>query len=114
MSEWIVSIVVPLLAGASYLAYRHPDAYGKIYWIYFAIYMAIAVSSAAWNFSAYFQIEVLKPFIPTAAFQKAEAASDGILVPPVPMLVAFAIWTYLALLAFLPNLIGKQKPEDKK
>jgi len=114
MPEWIVAIAVPLLAGTTFIAYRHPEAYAKLLLGIFVVWMAIEACIISWDAAAYFQYEHLRPLILAALAQKVSDSSDDIMVGPFPMLIIGAVWIYLSFLSFLPILLGEKEHKNEK
>jgi hypothetical protein len=114
METLLSGIALAALTGATYIAYKHPAGYEKLFYLFGAtIVLAFAVGGT-WDFAVShtaMRIDEVLAFSNTKLISQTTAK----LKIPWPYPVALAVACgYLTFLAFLPNLLGHQKPENPK
>jgi hypothetical protein len=109
MIETIISgILLASISGVTFLAYKHPKGYFRLYWFLMpatAIAFAWVISNDRGLFDAK---EVLVQFIPQPIdWQRVNDALDKkMLAGSWTMPAQIAIWVYLTLLLFLHRIIS--------
>lgn len=109
MIETIISgILLASISGVTFLAYKHPKGYSRLYWFL----MPVTTIAFAWVFShdrgLFDAKEVLVQFIPQPIDWQCvnDALDKKVLTGSWTMPAQIAIWVYLTLLLFLHRVIS--------
>lgn len=110
MSDTIISSVILMaISGLTFIAYKHPDAYSKMYKYLFAFHIVVFMSINAWNLGVTITATKLNSLIPADKSAIALKISDGLQTSlPWTFILNFAIMGYLLFLSLLPLLIKKK------
>lgn len=114
MEAAIVSgLLVALITGITFLAYKHPTAFSRLYWPLFFVLLSASIGIGAWNGSITETLAVLKDFIPPAQLQAATLKTQEL------KLASWYSWVfpiaviYLVFLLWLPHLLSEDKKKEK-
>ena len=110
MENFIYTLVVMVISGVTFLAYKHPEAYQKIYPILAALLLAAISGLGAWNYGVTVTGHKLDDLIDPSKGVEALNIIRELEFPFFVQLVAPIIVSfYLVFLSFLPNLLGKHE-----
>lgn len=111
----ITGLALAAVSSITYVAYKHPSAYRKLYqpltWLSLTILSVIGI----WTFGAQSAYTQLIPLIEASKFHQMEEALSRITYR---WWVVFAVCVganlFLLLLSYLPKLLEKELEEEKK
>jgi hypothetical protein len=106
-------LLLAAVSGITYLAYKHPPAYRKVFLPLFALNNFINIILVVWILGVQTAHIKLMPFIESSKSGQAHEAVDGIL--PRWWLVGavcFGTNVYLLLLYWLPKLFDEEKEKS--
>ena len=108
------ALVLAALSGISWLAYRHPIAYGRLYWpitgTIWLVFMACLVWDAGTSHGAF----AIMPLVPLEKHAEASATREALQIVGLNVLLGYvALSAYLIFLNFLPHLLRENKGDKK-
>ena len=111
-------LLLAAVSGLSLVAYKHPNAYARIYLPLLSILGVFLASAIAWNAGILFSVAKLLPFVPAEQTAAAKFIAEELSIPALPLVVTpLAISAFLIVLLLLPRLIAEDKkktpPEEK-
>ena len=112
-----VAIIVAALSGITYLAYKHPDAYEKMYAVFAVGFMGIWIFLLSWNVAILTANSRVDKATRYATEPIVTDAIDTLYFPWWVFAVGGAAYLYLTFLYKLPSLLAddkEQKPEAPK
>ncbi len=115
-SAVISSLIVAFVTGITFLAYKHPIAFKRLYFPIFGVLLLIGVGFGAWNSAISITLAALKDFIPPEQFQAATLKAHALDAPTWYSWAFMGMVAYLVFLLWLPNIIEdekKDKPKDE-
>ena len=112
MDKLVPGLFVAAISGITFIAYKHPTGYQRLFWLLGIIFGIASVAGIIWDTSSAATAFALRPFIPPANRAAALAALDN------PIERTWAIWSgltflYLLFLLGLPRLLREQQPPNK-
>lgn len=113
-SAVISSLIVAFVTGITFLAYKHPIAFKRMYFPIFVVLLLIVVGFSAWNFAISITLASLKEFIPPEQFQAATLKAHALDAPSWYSLAFSGMVVYLVFLLWLPNIIEDEKKDKPK
>jgi len=116
MDKLLPGLIVAALSGLTFLAYKHPKAYQKIFtWLMWSSWALIA-GLLIWDFSITRTMGVMLPFVESGKIDQAVKASHELSILNLQLIVEFALCQfYLVFLVSLPLILGSEKqPPDEK
>lgn len=109
------TLLVASISAVTFIAYKHPEGYRRIYFGIMVLAALIFFSALSFDLglrTAYEAVSEAKPFDGRASI--LEAITTNIIVGPWGLIVFFGVTTYLWLLVLLPDILGhKHKQEGK-
>ena len=115
-------LIIASVTGLTYLAYKHPAAYERIFlWIIAAMTLFL-IAAFIWDTSRSQAYIDMLPFISSGKdFESAsesrnaarKAMDDGQILDATIFILYFGFNLYLLFLAILPVILGKNKQEQK-
>ena len=112
METLVSGLILAALSGLTFLAYRHPEAYEKIYVPFVLAYGVIFIGTVGWNFGVLKTTYAVLDEIGYNFLDDAEKAKERLLLPEWLWLVLIGLYLYMTFLATLPKITGAQKPPD--
>jgi TRAP-type C4-dicarboxylate transport system permease small subunit len=113
-------LVVAALSGVTFVAYKHPRAYAKVFLILIAVCTTIFLGEIVWGMSnvaartAAFEAMKLSGSDELANADKIYAAVAAHSTPDWVLGVTIAIWAYLVFLSSFPYwLLDQETPQNK-
>jgi hypothetical protein len=108
----ITGLALAAVSCVTYLAYKHPSAYRKIYWPLTTLICVILLVNSIWTFGVQSAYTQLTPLIEVSKFPQMDEAMNRIMYRFWVVLAACtgATW-YLVLLKYLPKLLEQEKKE---
>jgi hypothetical protein len=107
LERTISALLVASVSGVTFLAYKHPKSYARIYWFLMPLSTVIFASAIAHNVG-FFEAKVLMlDFVAQPIdWQRVNAALDGKTVSFDWMIYGqVAVWIYLTVLFHLPRIL---------
>ena len=110
----LVSIILAALTGLTILAYRHPEAFIKLFWPLIII-MNIALACVfAWDMGMSFGYRLVREYINQGSLNEASQVVDANKVFTGRLLLWYlGVAVYLTFLSVLHLLIDKKQPDRK-
>lgn len=108
MEEFIAAAGVAALSGLTFLAYKHPKAYSRLYVAFLIIYGALWVAAQLFTLG----VEHAAELAGTAGYKDAAALITKSVTPrefEQSDFIFFGVLFYLGFLLWLPDLIGKDE-----
>ena len=115
-SAAISGLIVAFITGITFLAYKHPVAFKRLYFPVFVVLLLVGVGFGAWNAAISATLAALKNFIQTEQFQAATLKAHTLDSPLWYSWAFMGMVAYLVFLLWLPNIIEdekKNKPKDE-
>ena len=115
-SAVISGLIVALVTGITFLAYKHPIAFKRLYFPIFGVLLLVGIGFGAWNAAISFTLIALKDIIPPEQFQAATLKAHALDAPTWYSWAFMGMVAYLMFLLWLPNIIedeNKDKPKDE-
>ncbi len=113
----VTSLAVAFITGLTFLAYKHPIAFKRLYWPVCFLITSAFLAVSIWNSAIATVLSALKDFIPVANLPDATLKAHELDFPAWHSLVFFASVIYIVFLLWLPNLLtddsDKEKPKDR-
>lgn len=106
MKEFLWLALLSILTGLTYIAYKHPAGYRRIYWFAGFSAGAVGIMSFVWTIARDVTFNAILPFLRPDKIEAAKAAVQSIQMPLWAAGLLLAVATYLLILAFLPNILG--------
>lgn len=115
MDKLIPGLVLAAIGALTWIAYKHPKGYERLYVPLSLVSVAIFSSVGAWDISGYYTFDVLKAFIPPEKIAEAKKTINELRILEWWMGIAYFLFiTYLLLLLYLPYLLHEEKPPKEK
>ena len=109
----ITGLALAAVSAITYLAYKHPAAYGKIYKPLSVLNLIILTLIASWTFGVQHAFTQLTPLIEISKFPQMDEAMNRLMYRWwVILAVYFGVTFYLTLLSYLPKLLEQKKKES--
>lgn len=105
----ISSLIVAFITGITFLAYKHPVAFKRLYFPIFVVLLVLGVGFGSWNAAISAALTALKEFIPSDQFQAATLKVHGMDAPTWYLWAFMAATIYLGFLLWLPNILEEDK-----
>ena len=106
-------LLLAAVSAITYLAYKHPTAYGKIYWPQSALNLIILTVIGSWMIGVQHAYTQVIPLVePSKLPQVQEAISRSMDRWWVIFAAYFGITLYLTFLSYLPKLLEQEKKES--
>lgn len=112
METFLWMALLSLLTGITYIAYKHPPGYRKIYIVLGLAFGLAGIFDFFWSTASNTTFKAVRPYI---APDKAEAALVAAKAVQIPLWVSgmiIGVAAYLVLLAFLPQILGMPSKND--
>jgi UDP-N-acetylmuramyl pentapeptide phosphotransferase/UDP-N-acetylglucosamine-1-phosphate transferase len=107
------SLILAAISGLSYLAYKHPKAYSRLYIPLCLIGVIALALIGIWDTALSVAQEHLKQSLPAEQSEISKAVLSGLTVSfGWTMLCAFVYILIIAVLLFLPNLLEEDKKHE--
>jgi hypothetical protein len=113
METFFSSLGLATLSAISFLAYRHPAAYRKIYPALGVILLVTVTAAGAWNMAVSNCLEVLWTYIAPGKAAEALDLASTIKVPLWMWLAAASLGAYFAFLTQLYKLLDTKLNEPR-
>src|SRR5690349_3293182 len=113
MDKILPGLILAAISALTYVAYKHPDGYGRLHKVGRVIFPTLFVGALIWDISASRAFSALyEMFIDR---QAARAIIDGRELLSLYVVLAYmGLMLYLEFLAFLPDILAdKEPPKDK-
>lgn len=114
MEPLIVGILLALLSGITWIAYKHPAGYRKIFVSIELIVILGASTMLTWNIALDFAYANLSQFVESGKHDEALAARDNLQVPQLLMWLVLGICAYLLFLLKLPEILDDNRKKTTK
>jgi hypothetical protein len=109
----IAGLLLAAVSAITYLAYKHPSAYRKIYWPLETLSSIILVANSIWTFGVQFAYTQLTPLIEISKLPQMDEAMNRIMYRFwVVLATCGGASVYLVLLWNLPKLLEQEKKES--
>jgi F0F1-type ATP synthase assembly protein I len=109
------SITLMAVSGISFLAYKHPKGYSKLYPFLAALNMTIISVILAWDFASEIATAKLTPFLKPDKIDEATKLSKTFLIAPgYSSLFYSGLMMYLTFLLFLPEIVEHKEERGAK
>jgi len=110
---FITSIIIAFISGLTFLAYKHPGAFRRLYWPIFFVIFASSIWVWVWNGAINTVLSALKDFIAPAQFQAASLKAHELDFPSWYWWILTISVIYMMFLLWLPDLIADDKNKEK-
>ena len=108
----VTSLILMSVSGLAFLAYKHPDAYDKIYKYLTVLYLFGWACIGTWDIAVALTSKRLNIFLQSDKIEIAKTATDNLQISVGwTFVIGISIVIYINFLAFLPYII---KHGDKK
>ncbi|MCW8918476.1 MAG: hypothetical protein OQL08_06640 [Gammaproteobacteria bacterium] len=113
METFIYTLIMAAITGLTFIAYKHPNGYKKIFnFIYFLNFLIYAVVSA-WSGAIYLFWSNINENITEEQINIIEPIFDKLHVPTLETnLIFWGSMIYLLLLSFLPTLLEHENKQN--
>jgi len=113
MDKWFYLLAIITIVALTYLAYKHPKRYERLFNpLYIIIFMVYACLSI-WNTGTTFSLLMLNPFIKEGKIEQAKATIESLQIPWIPLhTIVWFLFIYLLFLSFLPRLLEKRRKKQ--
>lgn len=109
----VTSLAVAFITGVTFLAYKHPKAFKRLYWPLCFLITCAFLATSVWNSAISAVLSTLKDFIPASHLQTAMQKAHELDLPAWYLLVFFASIIYIVFLLWLPNLLAEDSDKEK-
>lgn len=102
------------LSGITFLAYKHPIGFRRIYGFIFGVSLIFVIGIWSWNAAISATHTALLEFIPVEKLDASLIKARILVIPDWYTALAYGLIVYLIILLFLPVIIdeGQAKPKD--
>lgn len=108
----LASIVLAALGGLTFLAYKHPEAYEKLFWPLVILLNAALFGAIVWDAGLGAGYRIVREYVNQGSLNEASQMIEANKVLGWRVFVWFiGIALYLVFLSVLPLLIEKKKPD---
>jgi hypothetical protein len=114
LDKVVPALFLAAISALTFLAYKHPRAYQKMFRLLSVCYIAIVVSALAWHLGVFAVGKAMFSYIEADKLKEAEALASNYLIAPWMLPTALAVYVYLAGLLWLPLLLNEDKPPRNK
>jgi hypothetical protein len=105
-------LVVAAATGLTVLAYKHPEAYNKIFWPLVVICAVPMIAAMGWDAGVTNAYVRLVPYLVKDKFDEARGAIAATRILSIGLLLCYGLaGGYLVFLGVLPHLVEKKKPD---
>ncbi|MDW5418881.1 hypothetical protein R6242_20120 [Iodobacter sp. CM08] len=105
----VTSLALAFISGITFLAYKHPIAFKRIYIPLCYLFSVLSFTAFAWNSAIVTVLSTLKAFIPTAQSSAAATKAHELDFPAWHSWVLLCFIIYMVFLLWLPNLLADDK-----
>ncbi len=112
MENFLYTLAVAAITGLTFIAYKHPTAYGKMFNLLMTINFFAFSMAFTWNLAALQLWVNIQPLLMEKSFslEPFRAAFNSMQIPNVPLLIGFFIVIiYLTFLSSLPRILDSRK-----
>jgi hypothetical protein len=103
-------LAIIIIASVTYLAYRYPAKYERLFNPLYIITFTVYVGLSVWNTGTMMSLMVLSQFIKEGEVEKAQATIKALQIPWIPLhTLVWFLFLYFLLLSFLPRLLEREK-----
>jgi hypothetical protein len=113
MDKAIPALIVAAISSLTFVAYKHPKAYKKIWAPLMVCYGMAFLCSIVWNTGVQFTFDALNKYIEAGKGEEAFAAFQNNLIPVWVILASIVLYFYLFMLTFLPRVLDEEKPKKE-
>lgn len=107
MDELITGAILAAASGLAFIAYRHPEAYARIYWWLMGLGAVVLALVLFWYAAVSQAYQVLLPFMMEWEIDAATQAYESVTPDTGRILIGYlAFNVYVAGLSWVPALIG--------
>ena len=107
------SLILALISGLTFLAYKHPIAFKRLFWPLFFLITAAFFVATAWNGAVSSVLSALSEFIPPTQLQAASLKAHELDFPSWHTLAFLCSGLYMSFLLWLPILLAEDKEKIK-
>jgi hypothetical protein len=111
MDKIAPALIVAAISSLTFVAYKHPNAYKKLWLAIMVFYFAAFMSLIGWNAGCEAAFSALKEFIASDKLKEAIAALENKEISTWIILTGVGLYFYLFALTFLPLLLDEDKPK---
>lgn len=104
--EAMIAIMVPVGTALTYAAYKHPKGYRRLFLAIMLLQAAAVAIYLSWTAALDTALNAVDPFIAAKDHSAAHAAIEAYRILPSAAFVATGFYIYLAVLIFLPEILG--------
>jgi hypothetical protein len=116
VEQLVAGIGVAAISGITFLAYKHPDAYKKVFIGLFVIFASVMVGLVIWDLSNLYAHLAAIHYIKIDKLEEAKKTvrlQSPLYVIPYLGCTILGIIIYISLLSCLPALLGEDKAVKK-
>jgi hypothetical protein len=113
MDKVIPALVVGAISSLTFIAYKHPNAYRKMYILLGVCYIILCSFAAGWQLGSYDTVEAILGYIDPNKLKEAKAVANNYLIQPWTIFASSGLILYFTLLLLLPILLEEDKPKNK-
>jgi hypothetical protein len=113
MDKVIPALIVAAISSLTFVAYKHPKAYQKIFNPLAICFLITFIAVNAWNLSNTLTYSALIEYIEVGKIKDAKTAMENYQIPYWEMWMLLGSYFYLFFLTFLPRLLDEDKPVNK-
>jgi hypothetical protein len=110
LDKVLPTLFVAAISALTFVAYKHPRAYQRIYLGISVSFIALFLGALAWHLASYLTFDALIPFIDANKLQEAKVVGNSYLISPWVFAAGGASVLYLSFLTWLPILLGEDNP----
>lgn len=111
MEQLVVGLILTMLTGLTYLAYKHPNAYQKLFsWIFISL-LLIVIALHVWNVAIGKSFVSIISYIESTQLEAASSVNEKMFVPSMYIWGLVLLQFYLGGILYLHMLLkeGKEK-----
>ncbi len=113
MDKVIPALFIAAISSLTFIAYKHPNAYRKLYLPLMICCMIIIIAVSAWTWGSKFTFDALIKYIEVDKIREAAAVADSHQISPWVVSALAGLNLYFLALSYLPRLLEEDKPEKK-
>lgn len=115
MENLIQGLFVAAIGGLTYVAYKHPDGYSRMYWPLMGAVILSMTGILIWELGISAGLGALLPLLQDGKAEDALRATNAIKILSGWHFAAyFVLIVYLMFLSALPHILGNNKNPNKK
>lgn len=114
--KWLGGLALAALSGLTFLAYKHPKAFEKLFKAIMLLIIVTFLMAISWNISSDVAIQTIIKLLPDDKHEEAFQLANSMTLHSWKFYVGYAvIYFYIIFLRFfLPDLLREDQPPKKQ